>query len=160
MRRHALKVALSIGAHSALQYPEGLFVKTSKIFAGTLFAVLLGRGVAPVALAVDGPQQQLERWRAETSQPFSAARGRALFTSKSGSDWSCATCHTADPRQAGRHATTARPIAPLAPAANPQRFTDAAKVEKWFRRNCRDVLNRECTATEKGDVLSWLIELR
>jgi cytochrome c peroxidase len=114
----------------------------------------------PPAVAATGPQQQLERWRTEAAQPFSAARGRALFNSKYGSDWSCATCHTANPRQAGRHATTSRPIEPLAPGANPQRFTDAAKVEKWFRRNCRDVLGRECTATEKGDVLTWLIELR
>ena len=132
----------------------------STLLAASGAALLLWAAVSPSAVAATGPQQQLERWRAETSQPFSAARGRALFNSKAGSDWSCATCHTADPRQAGRHATTSRPIEPLAPTANPQRFTDAAKVEKWFRRNCRDVLGRECTATEKGDVLSWLIELR
>lgn len=131
-----------------------------RFLAAAAAALSLWMAAVPPTVAATGPQQQLERWRAETSQPFSAARGRALFNSKSGSDWSCATCHTADPRQPGRHATTARPIAPLAPAANPKRFTDAAKVEKWFRRNCRDVLNRECTATEKGDVLSWLIELR
>jgi len=47
-------------------------------------------------------------------------------------------------------------ISPLAPAANPQRFTDSRKVEKWFRRNCGDVLDRECTAQEKADVLAWL----
>ena len=47
----------------------------------------------------------------------------------------------------------------MAPAANPQRFTDAAKVEKWFRRNCKDVLGRACSAQEKGDVLAYLMSL-
>ena len=48
----------------------------------------------------------------------------------------------------------------LAPAFNPERFTDPAKSEKWFRRNCNDVLARECTAAEKADVLAWLISLK
>ena len=47
----------------------------------------------------------------------------------------------------------------MAPAANPQRFSDAAKVEKWFKRNCNDVLGRACTAQEKGDVLAYLMSL-
>jgi uncharacterized protein DUF1924 len=89
---------------------------------------------------------------------FSAQRGEQTFNARHG-DWSCATCHTADPRQPGRHATTAKPIAPLAPAANADRFTNPAKVDKWFRRNCNDVLGRACTAVEKGDVLTWLLSL-
>jgi hypothetical protein len=55
---------------------------------------------------------------------------------------------------------TGKPILALAPSANPQRFTDRAKVDKWFRRNCRDVLGRECTPTEKGDLLTWLLSVR
>jgi len=88
-------------------------------------------------------------------QGFSVARGRALYARK-GKDWSCSSCHTADPRRAGEHAVTGKAIRPLAPSANPERFTDAAKVEKWFRRNCRDVLGRECTPLEKGDFITWL----
>ncbi|MFO1465537.1 MAG: DUF1924 domain-containing protein [Steroidobacteraceae bacterium] len=91
-------------------------------------------------------------------QGFSAERGRALYEHK-GKDWSCSSCHTADPRQAGEHAVTSKAIRPLAPSANPERFTDAAKVEKWFRRNCRDVLGRECTPLEKGDFITWLTSL-
>ena len=34
-----------------------------------------------------------------------------------------------------------------------------AKVEKWFARNCNDVLGRACTPVEKGDVLAWLLSL-
>jgi mono/diheme cytochrome c family protein len=108
------------------------------------------------------PAGILQRWRDEagpSAPPFDAARGRQFFDTR-GSDWSCATCHTADPRRPGRHAVTGKPIEPLAPAANPARFTDEAKVAKWLRRNCRDVLARECTPREKGDVLAWLASLR
>ncbi len=86
---------------------------------------------------------------------FSAERGAQFFRRPHG-DWSCATCHTENPRQAGRHAVTGKAIEPMAPAFNPGRLTDPAKVEKWFRRNCKDVLSRECTAQEKGDVMVYL----
>ena len=55
---------------------------------------------------------------------------------------------------------TGKIIQPMAPAANPMRFTDVAKTQKWFKRNCKDVVGRECTAQEKGDVLTWLISLK
>ena len=53
---------------------------------------------------------------------------------------------------------TGKAIAPLAPAANAERFADAGKVEKWFRRNCNDVLGRACTPSEKADVLAYLLK--
>ncbi len=89
---------------------------------------------------------------------FSSRRGEQFFTAQHG-EWSCASCHHADPRRPGRHAVTGKAIEPLAPAANPQRFTDPGRVEKWFRRNCHDVLQRACTPEEKGDVLAWLLSL-
>lgn len=91
---------------------------------------------------------------------FSTGRGQRFFLSKHGNDWSCASCHTSDPTRSGKHDVTGRAILPMAPAANPKRFTDAAKTEKWFRRNCRDVVGRECSALEKGDVLAWLVSLQ
>lgn len=90
---------------------------------------------------------------------FSAERGRAFFTAQHGNDWSCATCHGERPAATGKHARTGKAIAPLAPAANPARFADEARTEKWFRRNCNDVLGRTCTPLEKGDVLTWLMSL-
>mgnify|MGYP002148010371 CR=1 FL=1 len=57
-------------------------------------------------------------------------------------------------------ANTGKTISALAPAFNPERFTDPAKSEKWFRRNCNDVLARECTAAEKADMLAWLVSLK
>jgi len=90
---------------------------------------------------------------------FSAQRGAAFFKATHGREWSCASCHTQNPTAPGRHAKTDKPITPLAPAANAERFTRPDKVEKWFRRNCNDVLGRACTASEKGDVLAYLVSL-
>jgi hypothetical protein len=93
-------------------------------------------------------------------QGFSAARGESFFKATHGSDWSCASCHSDNPATPGKHAKTSKVIQPLAPAANAERFTDLAKVEKWFKRNCNDVLGRACTAQEKGDVLTYLLTIR
>ena len=91
---------------------------------------------------------------------FAPQRGESFFKTTHGREWSCASCHTQHPTAGGRHAKTDKPIAPLAPAANAERFTRPDKVEKWFRRNCNDVLGRECTPAEKGDVLAYLMSLR
>ena len=91
---------------------------------------------------------------------LSAERGAQFFKSTHGAEWSCASCHTASPATQGKHVRTGKLIAPLAPAANAERFTNPDKVEKWFRRNCNDVLNRACTASEKGDVLAYLMTIK
>ena len=90
---------------------------------------------------------------------FAASRGREFFARTHGGDWSCASCHTHNPAAIGRHAVTGKAIQPLSPLANPERFTKPARVEKWFTRNCRDVLKRACTAREKGDVLAYLMSV-
>jgi hypothetical protein len=117
-------------------------------------------------LAADTPATLMARYAqtAGTSvSDLSPPRGEALFRTehpgRAGTPVSCASCHTANPKQPGRTRVGKR-IEPLAPAANPQRFTDAAKVEKWFRRNCQDVLQRECSAQEKGDFISWLSQIK
>ncbi|MFZ5441812.1 MAG: DUF1924 domain-containing protein [Myxococcota bacterium] len=100
--------------------------------------------------------------RAKTEDPgfrgFDAARGKALYfeehQGKTGAV-SCATCHTPDATKTGR-SPAGKIIDPLAPSANPERFTDLAKADKWFDRNCKQVLGRECTARERGDVVTWL----
>ena len=106
------------------------------------------------------PAELAAGYAAQAGAPSSAARGEQFFTARHGQDWSCASCHGTPPTQSGKHASTGKAIAPLAPAFNPDRFTDAGKAEKWFRRNCNDVLGRECTAGEKADVLAWLMTLK
>lgn len=103
------------------------------------------------------PQQFLAQFEQQAGASASPERGARFFTSKHGSDWSCSSCHGEQPASGGRHAKTDKPIKPLAPAANSERFSDEAKVDKWFRRNCRDVVGRECSAQEKADVLAWLL---
>ena len=127
---------------------------------GCLLALLMGAGGA----RADSPPVFLDRFNAEARSagegPGNAARGQEFFNTTHGSEWKCASCHGAVPTGKGEHAVTHKVIEPMAPAFNPQRFTDAAKVDKWFRRNCKDVLARECTAREKADVLTLLISLK
>jgi Domain of unknown function (DUF1924) len=106
------------------------------------------------------PEEQLAAYTVQAGSPAQPARGQQLFTTKHGKDWSCSSCHTAVPTVDGKHASTGKVIGPMAPAFNAERFTDSAKTEKWFRRNCNDVIGRECTPAEKADVLSWLLTLK
>ncbi len=106
------------------------------------------------------PEDMLQGYSAQAGAAAQPERGRQFFDARHGREWSCSSCHGAVPTQPGRHAATGRPIGALAPAANAQRFTDPAKTEKWFRRNCSDVLGRECSAAEKADVLGWLLTLQ
>lgn len=127
--------------------------------AGLVAAALLAAAAARPAFAAT-PAELLAGYTAQAGAPAVPARGQQFFTSRQGQEWSCASCHAAQPTQAGRHAATGKAITALAPAFNPERFTDPAKVEKWFRRNCKDVAARECSAGEKADVLAWLMSLR
>ncbi len=72
----------------------------------------------------------------------------------------CTSCHTDDPRQPGQHVVTGKRIRPLASSAEPNRFSDAPKVEKWFGRNCQEVVGRACSAAEKADLVAYLSEVR
>ena len=120
---------------------------------------LMGAAALPVCAADTTAQAQLQRFGAQAGSPGRADKGRVFFNSQHGGEWSCASCHGTPPTGPGKHASTGKPIAPLAPAFNPQGFTEMAKVDKWFRRNCNDVLQRECTAAEKADVLAYLLSL-
>ena len=124
--------------------------------------VLLGLAlvVLEVNAQVTSPKAQLQRWQELAGQTGQTVRGQAFFTQRHGGEWSCASCHGQAPIASSRHASTAKIIAPLAPAFHAERFTDSAKVDKWFKRNCKDVLSRECTAIEKADVLAYLIGLK
>jgi len=106
------------------------------------------------------PAELAAGYASQSGAPPAAARGEQFFSAKHGREWSCASCHGTPPTQAGKHAATGKPISALAPGFNPERFTDPAKVEKWFRRYCKDVVGRECSAGEKADVLAWLMTLK
>lgn len=115
------------------------------------------------------PQELLKQYEAQAKQEnaafagFSADRGASFFkterTHSDGQKVSCSTCHTSDPRGQGKTRAN-KVIEPMAPIANPQRLTDSTKVEKWFGRNCKDVLERTCTAQEKGDFIQYLVNVK
>jgi Domain of unknown function (DUF1924) len=118
------------------------------------------------ATAGDSPKSLLDFYASEAkaSDPgfsgFSAERGEHLFrtnfsTGKPDTP-ACTTCHTADPRKAGQ-TRAGKDIEPMAASTNPNRYGDQAKSEKWFGRNCNNVLGRECTAAEKGDFITFML---
>ena len=111
-----------------------------------------------VALAAT-PQKLLTGYEAKSGKA-SSSRGEQFFNAKHGKEWSCATCDETPPNHDTKHIVTGKVIKALSPLSNPARFNDLAKVEKWFKRNCNDVLARECSAQEKADVLSWLITIK
>jgi len=131
----------------------------SLLLAGLGLALALGASGAASA-AETTPAQQLQRFNQQAGGAGQADAGRSFFTRRHGGEWSCASCHGDVPTRAGQHASTGKRLDPLAPAANPRSFTDEAKVDKWFRRNCNDVLQRECTAREKADVIAYLMSLK
>jgi hypothetical protein len=122
-------------------------------------ALFLVASFAPPTRAAT-PAELLATYSAQAGAAAVPDRGQQLFTTRHGREWSCSSCHGTVPTQAGKHASTGKPIGALAPAFNPERFADAAKTEKWFRRNCNDVVGRECSAAEKADLLSWLLTLK
>lgn len=129
-----------------------------------------------------------EQARVENSafDGFSAGRGRAFYFAPRVivglGEANCASCHLDDPTQGIRahrakvlcrachvideteHPDPAnakkRHLGAFSPAANPERFRDFDRVERHFEVNCRMVLQRACTAIEKGDLITWLIGLR
>jgi hypothetical protein len=100
--------------------------------------------------------QQLIR---EAPNRPSPGEGELLYRSKGSNGLSCESCHTPDPKKQGEHVSTKKLIRPLHPEVQSTRFADSAKVEKWFRRNCNDVLARECHPQEKANFLAWLMQI-
>ncbi|MCF6229392.1 MAG: DUF1924 domain-containing protein [Gammaproteobacteria bacterium] len=75
---------------------------------------------------------------------------------KTGQKRSCASCHGDDLSQAGKHIKTGKVIEAMAPSVNAERLTQRKKINKWFKRNCKWTVGRECTAQEKADILVFL----
>ena len=119
--------------------------------------VLAAALASPPALA-DVVASLLKQYQEQGASAFAVAKGESMWTrafadAKSGEQRRCSTCHHEDLRRSGKHAVTGKVIEPLAPSANPKRLTDAEHIEKWFSRNCKWTLGRECTPQEKGDFL-------
>ena len=126
-----------------------------------LMALIGALLVASAASATPASDELFARYKSEGASAFDAERGKADWGKEGkvedGVKMNCSTCHGDDLRKPGKHKKTGKVIDPMAPSVNPERFTDAKKIEKWFKRNCNDAWGRECTAQEKGDVLKFLL---
>jgi hypothetical protein len=103
------------------------------------------------------PQEALQSYSTQAKQEnpafkeFSARAGETFYHGKhkpGGKEMSCATCHTDNPKNTGKHETTGKEIQPLAPAANPERFTDPPKSKSGSsaiaRYHCDVSARRDC----------------
>ncbi|HRP25976.1 DUF1924 domain-containing protein [Thauera sp.] len=111
------------------------------------------------------PAALIDRYAAEaraadpTFTGFSVERGETLHRTRYGlgkpDTPACTSCHGDDTRGPGK-TRTGKAIEPMAASVVATRYSDPAKVEKWFKRNCTEVLGRECSPREKGDWLAWM----
>jgi hypothetical protein len=100
---------------------------------------------------------------AQNQTSFTVAAGREFYLQRRSwqeNDFTCSGCHTEDPRKEGKHIETKKPIKPLAPSVNPERFTDVKKVEKNFTEHCYDLHDRDCRAYEKANFLTYLMSVK
>lgn len=97
----------------------------------------------------------------------SAQEGEAFFTreviqfkgdkNKSGKAIACASCHTSNPADIGKHIVTGKLIKPLSPAVNSKRFNSITEVEKQFSKHCNEVVGSDCTSQEKANYIAFLL---
>jgi hypothetical protein len=99
--------------------------------------------------------QHLETYRQTGIDQINEQNGQRLWYSTV-NERSCTSCHGDDPVNSGKHLKTGKVIQPMALSANPMRYQDARKIEKWFLRNCKWTFGRECDTQEKADILTWL----
>ena len=100
----------------------------------------------------------LQDYSIQGSGTVDAEQGKQLWKKvfNNNGERSCASCHTNDLTQNGKHIKTNKEIKPMSPSVNPERLTDSKKVNKWFKRNCKWTLGRECTAQEKANFLVFI----
>lgn len=107
--------------------------------------------------ANDVAEQVLQSYQEAGAGAFDAEAGASLWKQEFTNNRSCVSCHGADVSQAGKHVKTKKLIKPMALSVNSERYQSAKKINKWFKRNCKWTLGRECTPQEKGDFLTWLM---
>ena len=124
--------------------------------------IILGiAGLVANSMTYGSAVNLIEDYRNAGAGPFSQSAGRSAWiqehqSSKGGDMRSWSSCHGTDLTQPGRHVKTRKSIEPMALSVNSTRLSDPKKVEKWFRRNCRWTLGRECTPQEKGDFIRFM----
>ena len=121
-------------------------------------SILLFSQSANASFAVDA---LLDVYRYAGAGPFSAESGQRMWTetynnAQTPVERRCSSCHTNNLSASGKHIKTQKPIKAMSPVTNAKRLTDTKNIEKWFMRNCKWTLGRECSAQEKGDFLLYI----
>ncbi|MDH5183057.1 MAG: DUF1924 domain-containing protein [Gammaproteobacteria bacterium] len=124
--------------------------------------ILVGLIFSSTGWAADAATSRLDEYAQIVKTPFSAQRGQQLWIhsydyNKGVKQRSCASCHGEDLSESGKHVRTGKTIKPMSRLSNPSALTDEKKIEKWFTRNCKWTMGRECSVEEKGDILTFLL---
>lgn len=138
-----------------------------------LLFTLLGFSVTSAYADVATAKKLADKYAAEAKivnpaySGLSATDGKAFFNreviqfkgdkSNQGKAIACASCHTTNPADVGKHIVTGKVIKPLAPSVNPKRFASLENVEKKFTKHCNEVVGSDCTLKEKGDYIAYLL---
>lgn len=130
-------------------------------FSEKLFAVTAAMLIAGSSLATPASDALLAQYKAAGVTKIDTAKAKRDWArevkNEEGEIASCSTCHGTDLTKSGSHEKTKKVIEPMSHKVNAERFTEEKKIEKWFKRNCKETWGRECTAQEKADFLSYLI---
>jgi len=113
-----------------------------------------------VAYASPASDSLLAKYKSEGAAKADVTKAKKDWTAEvvvDGEKMSCASCHGTDFTKAGKHHKTGKVIEPMSSKVTADRYTEEKKIEKWFKRNCKDAWGRECTVQEKADFLTFLI---
>jgi len=136
-------------------------MKSNKFFSRFLMMSCLSTATLAVYADEQIVAQLLQNYTSQGAKDISAKNGQALWQKKfqragETTQRSCASCHTNDLTAEGKHVKTAKPIKAMSPSVNSERLSQARKIEKWFKRNCKWTINRECSVQEKADFLAFI----
>jgi len=125
------------------------------------YIIFAGALLASSAASAGAIQQMFDEYRQQGVTTTSVQAGKELWEREfpsqgSGQLRSCTSCHGSRPEKPGKHVRTGKPIEPMAASINSKRFSDSKKIRKWFKRNCKWTLGRECSAQEQADILAFL----
>lgn len=141
----------------------------------TSYMLLALLGVSSVSAYADATTAQkiAEKYAASAKAAdsnfagLSAEDGKSFFnreviqfkgdTKNPGKAIACASCHTANPADSGKHIVTGKSIKPLSPVVNAKRFNSVKDVENKFTKHCNEVVGSDCTPQEKGNYIAYLL---
>ena len=77
--------------------------------------------------------------------------GKAPYTERR-----CASCHSNNLKDNGKHIRTHKNIAAMAPSVNSKSLSKVKNIKKWLKRNCKWTLGQECSVQQKADLISFI----